>query len=164
MLRLAAAVLRCKRAQHTTPQYMQGQQPFNFREYFYYLDYQGFLYLDDAKIKNFTSCFKDKVFLDFFFERIKPNQTGQYQDTFPFISLCGRERNFLRVDDTPIVFHTLQKTRLIYAGTLGVTFDAQLLEIGDNGRLYYPSPAPQLATKALIGAHLALQLGKELYS
>jgi hypothetical protein len=29
---------------------------------------------------------------------------GRYFPDFPYVSLCGRERNFLRCDDVPIVF------------------------------------------------------------
>lgn len=40
--------------------YIQGQSPEpHIREYFYYIDHQGMLFLDDVRIKNFTSCFKD---------------------------------------------------------------------------------------------------------
>ena len=57
--------------------YIQGQSPeAKIREYFYYIDHQGMLYLDDSKLKNFTSCFKDKQFLKFFISRIKHNNTG----------------------------------------------------------------------------------------
>ena len=49
----------------------------------------------------------DKKFLDFFFQRVEPNSTGRYTNEFPFISRCGRELNFLRCDDTPLVYHTL---------------------------------------------------------
>lgn len=55
-------------------------------------------------MKNFTSCFKDKPFLKFFFDRLKRNDSDRYADTFPFVSVCGRERNFIRCDDLPIVF------------------------------------------------------------
>lgn len=55
-------------------------------------------------MKNFTSCFKEKQFLKFFFSRVKLNNTKRYRAQFPYLSLCGRERNFIRCDDTPIVF------------------------------------------------------------
>lgn len=39
--------------------YVQGQSPEpRVREYFYYIDHQGMLFLDDSRMKNFTSCFK----------------------------------------------------------------------------------------------------------
>lgn len=62
------------------------------------------LFLDDARIKNFTSCFKDKQFLRFFFKRLRFNATPRYQNEFPYVSLCGTERNYIRCDDLPIVF------------------------------------------------------------
>lgn len=62
------------------------------------------LFLDDARIKNFTSCFKDKQFLVFFFKRLKRNDTNRYREEFPYLSVCGRERNFVRCDDLPVVF------------------------------------------------------------
>ncbi|XP_064492245.1 UPF0598 protein C8orf82 homolog isoform X3 [Pseudopipra pipra] len=41
------------------PRYRQGQRPEpRTREYFYYLDHQGQLFLDDTKVKNFITCFK----------------------------------------------------------------------------------------------------------
>ncbi|KAJ8979030.1 hypothetical protein NQ317_003133 [Molorchus minor] len=77
--------------------YIQGQEPEpKIREYFYYVDHQGMLFLDDARMKNFTSCFKEKKFLKFFFDRLRLNTTGRYKE-FPFVSLCGRERNFCKV-------------------------------------------------------------------
>lgn len=87
--------------------YTQGQNDPNkpkIREYFYFIDHNGMLFLDDSRMKNFTSCFKEKVFLNFFFKNIKNNSTGRYQDEFPYVSLCGIERNFIRCDDVPIVF------------------------------------------------------------
>ncbi|KAF7493141.1 UPF0598 protein C8orf82 -like protein [Sarcoptes scabiei] len=87
--------------------YEQGQkdpEKPKIREYFYYIDHHGMLFLDDSRMKNFTSCFKEKQFLNFFFKNIRPNKTGRYQNEFPWISLCGVERNFIRCDDVPIVF------------------------------------------------------------
>uniref|UniRef100_A0A8C9FQH6 Uncharacterized protein n=1 Tax=Pavo cristatus TaxID=9049 RepID=A0A8C9FQH6_PAVCR len=41
------------------PTYRQGQSPApRRREYFYWVDTHGRLYLDDAKVKNFITCFK----------------------------------------------------------------------------------------------------------
>lgn len=52
----------------------------------------------------------DKQFLVFFFRRLRLNNTGRYSQDFPFVSLCGRERNFIRCDDLPIVFtHIIEK-------------------------------------------------------
>ena len=88
--------------------YSQGQSPEpNVREYFYYIDHQGMLFLDDAKMKNFTCCYKEELFLKNFFKRLKKNNTGRFMQEFPYLSLCGKERNFVRCEDLPIVFTQL---------------------------------------------------------
>ncbi|XP_029284759.1 UPF0598 protein C8orf82 homolog [Cottoperca gobio] len=121
--------LRCLPAGYTgsrtTATYIQGQSPeARIREYFYYIDHQGQLFLDDTKVKNFVTCFKDKKFLIFFFNRLRSNQSDRYEEHFPFLSLCGRERNFVRCDDRPVVFtHLLQNP----AGSPGITGDQELL-------------------------------------
>ncbi|XP_037325310.2 UPF0598 protein C8orf82 homolog isoform X2 [Pungitius pungitius] len=47
------------RASRLTATYVQGQSPEpRIREYFYYIDHQGQLFLDDTKLKNFVTCFK----------------------------------------------------------------------------------------------------------
>jgi len=114
------------------------------REYFYYVDQHGQLFLEETKIRNFTTCtprpppprpapppslparcyqltaaaphcsqpprtagFKDVKFLDFFFSRLRPNDTGRLADRYPFVSPCGREMNYVAVEDVPVVFKTL---------------------------------------------------------
>ncbi|XP_044514255.1 UPF0598 protein C8orf82 homolog [Gracilinanus agilis] len=149
------------------PSYTQGQSPEpRTREYFYYIDHQGQLFLDNAKVKNFITCFKDRQFLVFFFSRLRKNQSGRYEDTFPFVSLCGRERNFIRCDDLPVVFtHLLADgpgpPRLSYGGAgeaLAIPFEpARLMPLPANGRLYHP--APKLAGGVgLVRSSLAFEL------
>jgi len=66
----------------------------------------------------------DQPFLIFFFSRLRSNRSGRYEEDFPFLSPCGRERNFVRCDDHPVVFtHLLQSP----AGSPGVTADRELL-------------------------------------
>ncbi|XP_068175493.1 UPF0598 protein C8orf82 homolog [Antennarius striatus] len=154
--RRPVSALRCLRAGHTasraTAAYLQGQSPEpRIREYFYYMDHQGQLFLDDTKVKNFVTCFKDKHFLVFFFSRLRSNQSGRYEEDFPFLSLCGRERNFLRCDDRPVVFtHLLQdppghegeRELLSYCGgaeKLSVPFRPEALYMHPvSGRVYHP--------------------------
>ena len=128
--------------------YVQGQSPERgIREYFYYIDHQGMLYLDDARIKNFTSCFKEKQFLKFFFSRLKKNYTGRYPD-FPFLSPCGKERNYIRCDDTPIVFTNVLdgdsiKPLLAYNHAerlLTSEFNPEKICMTKYGRVYHPAP------------------------
>ncbi|KAL3181311.1 hypothetical protein MRX96_008807 [Rhipicephalus microplus] len=43
--------------------YEQGQSTKEYpREYFYFIDHKGMLFLDDSRMKNFTSCFKGRVY------------------------------------------------------------------------------------------------------
>ncbi|KAM3620220.1 uncharacterized protein V6R79_019866 [Siganus canaliculatus] len=137
----------------TAATYIQGQSPEpRIREYFYYIDHQGQLFLDDTKVKNFVTCFKDKKFLVFFFSRLRLNQSGRYEEDFPFLSLCGRERNFVRCDDRPVVFtHLLEgpaagptegQDLLSYCGgaeKLSVPFRPEALFMHPiSGRVYHP--------------------------
>ncbi|KAM5157710.1 UPF0598 protein C8orf82 homolog [Mantella aurantiaca] len=131
--------------------YVQGQSPGpRLREYFYYIDHQGQLFLDDAKVKNFITCFKDKKFLVFFFRQVRRNGSGRYEAEFPYISPCGGEHNYIRCEDRPIVFtHLLTDEssglqRLSYCGggdQLAVPFEPERLAmLPDNGRVYHPAP------------------------
>ncbi|XP_030387247.1 UPF0598 protein CG30010 [Scaptodrosophila lebanonensis] len=150
-------------------QYIQGQSPEpKVREYFYYIDHEGYLFLDDAKMKNFTSCFKEKQFLKFFFSRLRFNRTTRYNTDFPYLSLCGRERNFVRCDDSPIVFtHLLQQdngsANLGYAhaaDALTVDFQPQKIYMNpETGRVYHPA-WPQVGGIGLIRSKLAIEMSR----
>lgn len=152
--------------------YVQGQEPEpKIREYFYYIDHQGMLFLDDSKMKNFTSCFKEKKFLEFFFKRIRLNKTGRYQTDFPYISLCGRERNFIRCDDVPIVYTHISQKEIDYAqydvlsyGYAGDLLSAPFLPrkiymLPETGRVYHPTD-DKYGGVGLIKSKLAIELSK----
>lgn len=113
--------------------YVQGDHVEGVRHYFYYIDHEGQLFLDDSRMKNFTSCFKgnyyrlqykhdnninvtmthfpEKRFLTFFYRNLRPNTTQHHPD-FPYISDCGVEQNFLRCDDRPFVFTQLDEEKM----------------------------------------------------
>lgn len=121
----------------------------------------------------------DKKFLDFFFKRLKVNNTGRYHDYFPYVSPCGREMNYIRCDDLPIVFNQLLKQDrqviedirthssqlstptdelLSYGGvdTLTVPFQPEkLIMFPESGRIYHPGPVGGVG---LVKSSLALQL------
>ncbi|XP_012524803.1 UPF0598 protein CG30010 [Monomorium pharaonis] len=151
--------------------YVQGQSPQpRVREYFYYIDHQGMLFLDDVRIRNFTSCFKDKKFLAFFFKRLKKNNIGRYMDDFPFLSVCGVERNYVRCDDLPIVFTKVIQKRNVesdleedwfsYAHAddlLMVPFEPQRLFMNvKTGRVYHPAPK-KAGGVGLVRSNLAIE-------
>jgi len=153
-------------------EYVQGQSPSpKVREYFYYIDHQGMLYLDDSKMKNFTSCIKEQKFLRFFFSQLRFNQTDRYAE-FPFLSPCGRERNFIRCDDLPVVFtHVLppsepggqQSLSYCHAGALlTVPFEPErLCMLPSTGRVYHPGPA-RTGGVGLVRSALAIEFSRGL--
>ncbi|XP_021342994.1 UPF0598 protein CG30010-like isoform X2 [Mizuhopecten yessoensis] len=151
--------------------YIQGQSPEpKIREYFYFIDHQGQLFLDDSKMKNFTSCFKEKDFLAFFFKRLRLNESSRYREDFPFLSLCGRERNFIRCDDRPIVYTHIVDTPspddhnlLSYGGagsSLTVQFEPQrICMLPNTGRVYHPA-ASALGGIGLVKSSIAIEISQ----
>ncbi len=129
------------------------------RDYFYHVDLQG-------QLLHEGSLLADSDFLDFFFRRLRPNQTGAHLD-HPYVSPCGRERNYLQAEDRPIVFQHLHDHLhagveggvLGYAGSLSLPFDPTALRVSAQGRLYHPAPVGDLG---LLHSRLALQLGAQV--
>uniref|UniRef100_A0A1I7WPG3 BRCT domain-containing protein n=1 Tax=Heterorhabditis bacteriophora TaxID=37862 RepID=A0A1I7WPG3_HETBA len=114
------------------------------------------LFLDDARMKNFTSAYKDIDFLTFFYKNLRFNDTNRYKELFPFLSLCGRERNYLRCDDRPIVFTEIQQNTFRIGGSkITVPLKPDSLSMLSNGRLYHPSPFGEYG---LVKSSLADQL------
>ncbi len=106
------------------------------RQYFYFLDRDGVLYHDNTALT-------DSRFLNFFFKYLRPNTTGLFEEEYPFISPCGREMNFLKPEDTPIVFQRLEDGKLFYAPGLSVPFVPENLRFSRQGILYHPAPVGQ---------------------
>jgi hypothetical protein len=113
----------------------------------------------------------DPKFLKFFFSRVRTNTyiDRPYTSTFPYVSLCGRERNFIRCDDVPFVL-----TRLHYDDNLfefchipsslfSIRFEpARIYVKRDTGRLYHPMPTIFNIGIALIKDSIAEQLSSQL--
>uniref|UniRef100_A0A0K0FHL6 UPF0598 protein (inferred by orthology to a C. elegans protein) n=1 Tax=Strongyloides venezuelensis TaxID=75913 RepID=A0A0K0FHL6_STRVS len=123
--------------------YVQGQY-YNgkVREYFYYIDHEGQLFLHDSKMYNFTTCFKDKRFLTFFFRNLKLNDVKRYDDEFPYLSVCGNELNFVSCNDKPIVYTKWNEdddTFQINWSNRQQKINPANLFMLENGRLYHSS-------------------------
>lgn len=126
-------------------------------------------------MKNFTSCIKDKPFLKFFYDRIRPNETDRYTAHFQYVSLCGRERNYIRCDDVPIVFThvlpppanaitpTTTAERLSYAHAgdlLTVDFQPHRIFMSPlSGRVYHPA-GPKQGSIGLVRSKLAIEFSR----
>eukprot|EP00520_Triparma_pacifica_P019521 CAMPEP_0118633246 /NCGR_PEP_ID=MMETSP0785-20121206/891_1 /TAXON_ID=91992 /ORGANISM="Bolidomonas pacifica, Strain CCMP 1866" /LENGTH=147 /DNA_ID=CAMNT_0006524101 /DNA_START=185 /DNA_END=625 /DNA_ORIENTATION=+ len=113
------------------------------RTYFYTVDLQGRLFLEETTPKNIATSLKSEKFLDFFFSQLCRNDTGEFTD-YPFFSPCGKEKNYIRPACQGVVFHDLQYSRddgsgeLIWGGKLKQRFDPSQLVMSDRtGRLYH---------------------------
>lgn len=134
------------------------------------------MYLEETRIRNFTSCLKDRAFLDLFYRRMRYNNRDypeQKARGYSFYSLCMGEVNFCRPDDSILVFQKLiddsqfrhlileslllmrnallsSCTELTWAGTMEMPFDPSSLRVSpETGYLYHPSPttAPSAAAQ-----------------
>eukprot|EP00934_Nitzschia_sp_Nitz4_P001088 Nitzschia sp. Nitz4//scaffold401_size10831//1277//2211//NITZ4_009056-RA/size10831-snap-gene-0.21-mRNA-1//1//CDS//3329551063//1088//frame0 len=131
-----------------TPEFYERHAESDIRRYFYNVDLQGRLFLEETLPKNIATSIKDDKFLNFFFSRVQHcrpkdeeflDSEGILQD-YPYVSLCGKEINFIRPAATPIVFHsfTPDQQNLCYGGTLMKPFDSkQLFLSSKSGRLYH---------------------------
>jgi Domain of unknown function (DUF4505) len=113
---------------------LSNQQPQRYRCYFYTVDLQGRLFLEETMPKNVATCIKDVKFLNVFFRRLRrlrPHEATLLQtasgipvEDYPFVSPCrarsddGSSRggnggsttmefNLVRPAATPFVFHSL---------------------------------------------------------
>ena len=115
--------------------YVAGQ---NERQYYYVLDTRGQLHLEESPHRNFTSCFKDKAFVTFFYQRLRRNTEekdgDEYAKMCPYVSMCGVERNYLTPEDplAPVVF---------------VDYDAA------TNRLLYPADVVRLLPPCVLRCH-----------
>jgi hypothetical protein len=113
----------------------------NEREYFYYVNQEGHVYLSDEKIskKPFGPVFyRDQKFLKQMFSLIKVNNSGKYDTLFPFLWICMKEKNYVACEDTPIVFNSIEvdSNKLFYGPSLFVKFQPDSIFIAENGRFY----------------------------
>lgn len=110
------------------------------RNYFYSLDCNGLLYLQGSP-RNITSAFKDIRFLDFFFSRVKqsPKTHPLALQGYTHQSQCGNEMNWLKVEKTPVVFHSIdQQTQIIaWAGSLALPFNPNEISVCQDGYFYH---------------------------
>ncbi|ORC88733.1 putative UPF0598 protein C8orf82 [Trypanosoma theileri] len=111
----------------------------------------------------------------------------QFLQFFPYVSLCGKEKNFLSVQDAPVVFtdynfnselkEKKEKEKdldsvatLSFAGSLQEPFQPSALTVTQAGKLFHPittlkylhrttAEQPSESVKGLVGAQVGLKLG-----
>lgn len=105
--------------------------------------------------------------MQFFFTRLKLNDTGRYTEEFPYLSICGRERNFIRCDDLPVVFTNVltdstgkEVFSYGHAGDLlTYPFEPNKIYMSPTGRIYHPAFA-KVGSIGLIQSKRAIEFSK----
>jgi len=116
--------------------------------YFYNIDLEGRLYLEETYPKNIATSFKNEKFLNFFFRRLRYANEEDWarlgdddlvvRGDYPFVSPCGRELNYVRPVDTPIVFHNIRSTSNTQSkDQLELVFGASLCQPFQPDSLYF---------------------------
>ena len=157
----------------------------SLRHYFYTIDTRGGLFLEETTPRNIATSLKDKRFLSFFYSHLRKNTTGKFEK-YPYVSLCGREQNFLLPLDplSALVYTELSRDgRTLFYGSKEedltgssstiannafghAAFDPTLLSFNSQtGRLYYPVMNHRhLGREAygLLHPHLCQRLGADI--
>ncbi|EAR95532.2 UPF0598 C8orf82-like protein, putative (macronuclear) [Tetrahymena thermophila SB210] len=117
-------------------QYLE-QNDGSLREYFFFIDHKGLLYLDDQDSYNFTNCLKDKRFMKNFYKNLIKNKTGRNLN-YSHVSECWGEYNYVRSSVKPIVFsHLDENDQLHYSLYLTENFNPSEVKKDEQGLLYH---------------------------
>lgn len=120
------------------------------RTYFYRLDGRGRLIHDSSELK-------DPEFLDFFIERIRKNDTGEFSE-YPYLSVCNGEWNFIQPATTVFIFKKLENGKLYYSPSHSVIFQPENLRIRQES-LIHPAPLEEWGT---FSSELLLDFSKRI--
>jgi hypothetical protein len=137
------------------------------RRYFFFVSQLGHLYpVENAFERPFGPTFlKEKRFLEFFYKRIRRAVVEDGEDTslWPFLSMCGRELNFVScAQKTPIVFQSLESDFLSFAeGSLRIDFRPDALSLSDHGELYHDVLIGGKSELGLVASSVAFDLMQE---
>ncbi len=135
------------------------------RSYFYYVSQLGHLYpLESRGLSRLPfgpTYLKERRFLQFFFARVRRTQAsdGEATDTWPWLSVCGREMNFVHsASRTPVVFQKLEDGRLWLAeGSMSVPFEPRRLGLSVRGELYHECDDPAVGA-SLVASNVAFDI------
>ena len=152
---LSTSVDRIRRPQDSNFYSSQGMV---FRHYFYVIDTKGNLFLESEIYRNIATCLKDPKFLRFFYNQLRPNTNKDSVNgqSFPFISPCGSEKNFVTPEDplSCIVFTDFNPTTdtLVYGGGSAHKFKpSDLVFSHSTNRIYH-----RISEHRHLNQHLAL--------
>eukprot|EP01138_Halocafeteria_seosinensis_P010709 gb/GECG01010936.1/.p1 GENE.gb/GECG01010936.1/~~gb/GECG01010936.1/.p1 ORF type:complete len:331 (+),score=45.77 gb/GECG01010936.1/:1-993(+) len=131
------------------------------RRYFYYVDNQGRLFIEDVLPKNIATSLKSEKFLNFFWKQIRRNDQEEHQD-YPYYSPCGKEKNYIKVADRPVVFHEIVDGHLVYGGALTIPFSPYRLYMTDTGRLYHCAEDTSVGGIGLVKSQIAVGVAQNI--
>lgn len=122
------------------------------REYFYTVDREGALLHDGTEL-----C--DPAFLQGFFRRLCRDPDERHAE-YPFVSVCAGERNYVRAEETVVVFRRLRANgNLEYTGGLTVPFEPSALSVCSRGLLYHRAPVGEFG---ILGPQVVVALSDRL--
>ncbi|EKG07416.1 hypothetical protein TCSYLVIO_001452 [Trypanosoma cruzi] len=167
---------------------------------FHVFDIKGLV--EHTRMPSGPTYLRDRSFLDFFYRRLQHNSLEEcvadgvmckngtdvmclddgtclapqeFLRHFPYVSLCGVERNFVKVQDSPVVFTDYEFIRkeeqlsgvLLFAGSLQEPFQPAALTVTREGKLFHPITTLKrlqrgtsiAENKGLVGAQVSLKLG-----
>ncbi|OQS04153.1 hypothetical protein THRCLA_03593 [Thraustotheca clavata] len=140
------------------------------RNYFYYVDLQGQLFLEDMVPKNIATSLKSPKFLKFFFHMLRPHRSTDLQFVnefleYPYRSPCGPEMNYIKAADTPIVVTELHQLKTIKTNAdVEYAFDPKKLAISTTtGRLYHYLETKYVSEYCLVRSHIAGEIAASIH-
>lgn len=142
---------------------------------------QGRLFLENTRPKNIATSLKSAKFLRFFFSQLQRNDAATAPGDlaafleYPYKSPCGKEMNFIKCADRPLVFDNLARDPqtgewqfAFGGGELKMPFYPETLRMSlSTGRLYHDvrtrhvSPGSDEGI-ALVRSQLAVELAKHM--
>ncbi|KEG10155.1 putative UPF0598 protein C8orf82 [Trypanosoma grayi] len=164
---------------------------------FHVFDIKGLV--EGTRIPSGPTHLRDRAFLDFFYLRLQYSSLANFTEPgseseevclddgtvlwpqeflhhFPYVSICGKEMNFLKVQDAPVVFTDYSFNRtvcnelsgiLLFGESLQEPLQPAALTVTREGKLLHPITtlkklrrgAPLADPRGLVGAQVGLKLG-----
>ena len=122
-----------KQALDIKPREFYEREATEFHRYFYYVDLQGRLYLEDTLPKTAATCLKAPKAINAFFKALQHNNTGHHSE-YPYVSPCGHwETNYIKAAAVPVVFTDLIRQHVKASQPLPSSEDTE----GDDDVLCY---------------------------
>lgn len=137
------------------------------RHYFWVVDNRGRLWRRELNPKApLQGEMRQPDFKDKFFQKLHINNMKDVYPDFPYLSIRGKELNFVTCGHSPIVFHDLTpEGDLVYANSLKIRFDPEAVVVDESGPIYHrvilEGPKP-VAILGLIERSVAFNISQHI--